>query len=53
MEPQRIEMVYDIILGPSYKLVPLYLSEISPVGVVQEIHSTKSNNAMKNYGKRK
>ena len=53
MEAQKIEMVYDIILGPSYILVPLYLPEIAPTGVVQEIHSTKANNAMRNYGKRK
>lgn len=53
MYTQRIEMIYDIILGPSYRLVPLYLPEITPTGVVQEIHSTKTNNAMNNYGKRK
>ncbi|MBO7560266.1 MAG: hypothetical protein J6T27_03865 [Alphaproteobacteria bacterium] len=53
MEIQRIEMIYDIILGTRYTLVPLYLPEIKPIGVVQKIHSTKTNNTMSNCGKRK
>ena len=53
MEVQRIEMIYDIILGTSYKLVPLFLPEITPIGVVQEIRSTQTKNTTKNYAKNK
>lgn len=50
---QSIEMVYDIILGQSYRLVPLYLPEITPTRVIQEIRSAQANNAIKNYGNHK
>ena len=52
--PQRIEIIYDIILGPIYRLVPLFApSDDAPTKVIGEIHSAQARNQRKTYGKRR
>ena len=52
--PKRIEIIYDIILGPIYRLVPLFApSDDAPTKVIGEINSTQAKNQRKTYGKRR
>ena len=53
MGPVRIELTYDIVFGPVYRLVPLYSQEIIPTGVIQEIHSAQAKNTLRDFGKKK
>lgn len=50
--PQRIEITYNIILGPIYRLVPLP-SDDAPTKVIGEIHSAQARKLRKTYGKRR
>lgn len=51
--PKTIQIIYDIILGPIYTLVPMSPTENYATGVIGEIDTARANRYTENNGKRK